>query len=338
MLDGSGPASRIVARGWTLVDGYSVDGSQIVVGRRPDGAASGSAPSEIAVLDTASGQIRTRLPIPSRAVEWVGDDILFGQIGVPQRSFLDLGTGTSRSGETMPGGLASTYLDSSGTWLFAVRSNGEIWSMDPTTGRRIEPTIHTDGPVWSVSWSMDHSEIFVTAFRQTKGNTYWTSVYDGRTGEELRTGLEDVPWTALSAQGEIISTRENRIMRHSGSSFSLLGTLPAVPGELDSVKVSADGRTLIAFSPEHTIAIYDLTAGIPIGTPLRVESDLGELRADGAELAVDARGGVAVWDLRPDAHRAAACRIAGRDLTREEWAAHLGGVGKYRSTCGFGEE
>jgi hypothetical protein len=125
-------------------------------------------------------------------------------------------------------------------------------------------------------------------------------------------------------------------VRYSGSSFSLLGTLPAVPGELGAVSVSADGGTLIAFSPEDTVTIYDLTAGIPIGSPLAVESDLSALRSDGEELAVDARGGVVVWDLRPTTHQAAACRIAGRDLTREEWAAHLGELGEYRSTCGFG--
>jgi len=45
-----------------------------------------------------------------------------------------------------------------------------------------------------------------------------------------------------------------------------------------------------------------------------------------------------VWDLRPASHQAAACRMAGRDLTRDEWAAHLGELGEYRSTCGFGEE
>ena len=338
MLDGSGAASRIIAPGWTLVEGYSVDDSQIVVGRRTDGADPESSPTEIAVMDTASGQVRARLPIPSRAVVWVGRDILFGQIGDPQRGFLDLGTGTKRSGGAMPSDLLSTFLDSSGTRVFAVRANGEIWTIDPASGTRIEPTIHTDGQVWSVSSSADDSEVFVTAFRRTKGNTYWTSVFDGRTGEELRTGLEDVPWTTLSAQGDIISTRENRIVRHSGSSFSLLDTLPAVPGELKAVSVSADGGTLIAFSPEDTIAIYDLAAGIPIGAPFAVESDLGVLRADGEELAVDARGGVAVWDLRPATHQAAACRMAGRDLTRDEWAAHLGELGEYRSTCGFGEE
>lgn len=337
-LDGSGAASRIVAPGWVLVDGYSVDDSQILVGRRPDGAEPESSPTEIAVVDTATGEMRIRLPIPSRAVEWVGNDILFGQIGEPERSFLDMGTGMRRSGETMPRDLLSTHLDSSGTRVFAVRSNGEIWTIDPTSGERIEPTIHTDAQVWSVSSSTDDSEVFVTGFHRTKGNTYWTSVYDGRTGEELRSGLEDVTWTTLTAQGEIVSTRENRIVRHSSSSFSLLGTLPAVPGELDAVSVSADRTTLIALSPEDTIAIYDLMAGIPIGTPLAVESHLGELRADGEELAVDARGGVAAWDLRSDTHQAAACRIAGRDLTRDEWAAHLGELGEYRSTCGFGEE
>jgi hypothetical protein len=62
----------------------------------------------------------------------------------------------------------------------------------------------------------------------------------------------------------------------------------------------------------------------------------GVLRADGAELAVNVPAGIAVWDLRPSSHADAACRMAGRDLTRDEWLAYLGDLGEYRSTCGFG--
>jgi len=45
-----------------------------------------------------------------------------------------------------------------------------------------------------------------------------------------------------------------------------------------------------------------------------------------------------VWDLRPSSHADAACRMAGRDLTRDEWMAYLSDLGPYRSTCGFAGE
>ena len=61
------------------------------------------------------------------------------------------------------------------------------------------------------------------------------------------------------------------------------------------------------------------------------------LRPDGGALIVNQRDGVAVWDLDPDHQQEAACRLAGRDLTREEWATYLGSIDTYRSTCGFSE-
>lgn len=37
----------------------------------------------------------------------------------------------------------------------------------------------------------------------------------------------------------------------------------------------------------------------------------------------DSRGTVRTWDLRPSAWIAAACRMAGRDLTEAEWRSYL---------------
>ncbi|GAA1765473.1 hypothetical protein GCM10009747_27080 [Agromyces humatus] len=56
--------------------------------------------------------------------------------------------------------------------------------------------------------------------------------------------------------------------------------------------------------------------------PTRAFVDSPSARVANAGVA----GGVAVWDLRPMTHADAACRMAGRDLTPEEW------------TCGFGND
>ena len=46
--------------------------------------------------------------------------------------------------------------------------------------------------------------------------------------------------------------------------------------------------------------------------------------------------------LQPVAHALLMARedvlAATSDLTRDEWAAYLGELGPYRSTCGFGED
>lgn len=73
-----------------------------------------------------------------------------------------------------------------------------------------------------------------------------------------------------------------------------------------------------------------MASGRRLGDPLRADSPLivpGMLRPDGEELAVNVAQGVQLWDLRPATQFAAACRIAGRELTAQEWTAYLPWVG-----------
>lgn len=343
MLDGSGAAGRLLAPGWTAMSDYAVDGAKLVVAERVEGSRSDADYREFAVLDTASGRLTQRLPVPSRWVSWVGRDTLFGQIGghEPEHfGFVQPDTGDHYSGVAMPDDLTWIYHDAAGTRMFASRANGEIWTIDPSTGERIEPTFQSDGFVQSVTTSPDGGEVLVTAW-YTDVDEYRTTMFDGITGDELRTGLTDVVGTVLTARGEILGKEDTRMVLLDSRSFERIGTLPSVPGGGLTADVSADGRTLSAYSPSETVSIYDLAAGIRIGDPIPVSSEWtwsGMLRSDGQELAVNSRSGVVIWDLRAASHAEAACRMAGRDLTREEWATHVGELGPYRSTCGFGDD
>jgi hypothetical protein len=48
---------------------------------------------------------------------------------------------------------------------------------------------------------------------------------------------------------------------------------------------------------------------------------------------VTVHDGVNVWDIDPEHLRAAACVLAGRNLTRTEWDTYVGALGPYRKTC-----
>jgi hypothetical protein len=61
------------------------------------------------------------------------------------------------------------------------------------------------------------------------------------------------------------------------------------------------------------------------------------ITADGRKLiVVHDDGGGAVWPLGVDAWKRHACALAGRNLTREEWARFVTGR-SYRATCGSAE-
>jgi hypothetical protein len=90
-----------------------------------------------------------------------------------------------------------------------------------------------------------------------------------------------------------------------------------------------------------TVQLADLQSrsflGDPIDPGLDLNSDAQSLPAvlapDGRRMAYNVPGGVVMWDLHPSALRAAACRVAGRDLTSIEWARYLGPLGSRRPLC-----
>ncbi len=50
-------------------------------------------------------------------------------------------------------------------------------------------------------------------------------------------------------------------------------------------------------------------------------------------VAIGDGNGIAIWDINPEHLEAAACRLAGRNLSRTEWDTHLHDLGDYRLTC-----
>ena len=58
------------------------------------------------------------------------------------------------------------------------------------------------------------------------------------------------------------------------------------------------------------------------------------MRPDGKELAIPSGDlGIVLWDLDPQHWLDAACSLAGRNLTPEEWDQYLGAFGEYHESC-----
>lgn len=62
-------------------------------------------------------------------------------------------------------------------------------------------------------------------------------------------------------------------------------------------------------------------------------SGVASLSGDGESMAVTDARGIVIWDLARDELVAAACRVAGRNLTTTEWTTYLHGLGSPRRTC-----
>ncbi len=97
-----------------------------------------------------------------------------------------------------------------------------------------------------------------------------------------------------------------------------------------------DGRTLMTASADGTILLWDVATRRPIGSPVIIEREnyIGAaLSRDGAyAYAIPMGKDGARVALTPEAWKRHACAIAGRPLTRREWAEALPGR-DYRPIC-----
>jgi hypothetical protein len=114
---------------------------------------------------------------------------------------------------------------------------------------------------------------------------------------------------------------------------------PPVPGtgtQVMSTSFGTSGNDIVSGEQAGTVGLWDGSTGERVGTVTIDPTGGGaitRLLPDGrTAMIADLDGKVFRWDLRPDTWVAAACRIAGRDLTRSEWRAAFGDR-EFRRTC-----
>ena len=106
--------------------------------------------------------------------------------------------------------------------------------------------------------------------------------------------------------------------------------------------LDAGEHRLLTIGADNEIRLYDLGARMQLGVGLPFSASVPTqsrnqrglaLRPDGRQAAFAVPGGIAIWDLDPDSWVAAACELASRNLTREEWKTYVGTPAEYHATC-----
>jgi len=112
--------------------------------------------------------------------------------------------------------------------------------------------------------------------------------------------------------------------------------LRADAGAIIGAAITRDDRTLATGSDAGAVQLWDITGGQALGAPLPGVPSSGVIPAftpDGGHLvAAYATGRAYFWDIRPASVARHACEIAGRRLTRVEWAEFLPGR-DYHPAC-----
>ena len=102
-----------------------------------------------------------------------------------------------------------------------------------------------------------------------------------------------------------------------------------------SVTYSPDGKDVVTTSTDGKFRLWDIASGKLVGAPLpgAETGGWGTFFPDGKQvIAVFDSGTGVVWNVDPAAWARTACRIAHRNLTKDEWRAFLP-ERAYRPTC-----
>lgn len=336
-LDGGGPVSRLIAPGAFAVGGYSHAGSLILTAPRPSGARNDGPFLDLSVRDTATDVVQTRFTTGLADPAWTGESTIAGFFADTDRLQFASSDDGSRIGEP-PDHAFRTWTSSDGRHVYVARDVGErvradtVTRVDPVTGEARGPVIVLDGLAAWVTESPDGRRVAILAL--AGGGRITSRVFDAATGELMNETEEHI--SMLLDDREMLVFDDNRIARYDSETLEQLGTLPGTAGGLGVPTLSQDGRTLLVTSGDQSVMLYDMPSGIRLAEPLRADSpDLtgAQLRPDGRELAVNVAEGVMIWDLDPEHQLAAVCRIAGRNLTPDEWRTYLAALGDVQETC-----
>jgi WD40 repeat protein len=347
-LDGTGPVTTRVARGQGRIAAeYDPTGTTLLVTHYPDQVTlfddewSGGQSDDVYLWDPVTDRMADPLDGLVRA-SWAGPPgKLTAAFTDDTVGLYDVTTHSRVKGDNpkLLDSVPTTRARSSdGTRIYIGYLDGRIQTFDSTTGEQITPIIQTHGVFGSISATAGGATVITTGFRE---GAWSMTIYDAATGKQLGT-VPDLNAARVGPDGTLVGANiVGDITEYDPGTLQPIGRFPGVRGLVNSggLRFSDDGKIMTALSFDRTVSIYDVASRIRLGDPLPVDvtSPQGgnSLRPDGRAVAVGGGNGdgVAIWDLNPEHLTAAACRLAGRNLTRTEWKTYLAELGHYHPTC-----
>ncbi|GEM_PF-4586834 len=330
--------------------GIDPSGAYLVTGSRAARDADADDRRPLTVWDVRTGTAVVDLttftdPDPARtqafvaAAEWIGPGRLFLVFDDPQTG------GEHYALYDVAHGIATKAVLADPVQWFFTATGGRLYGLipiDPAAGRyrlarydretlrRVGDPIELDIAPSSVSATSDGTRIVVTGWADAA--PHWrTRVYDAA-GRLLAEGLDGTTRTVVAGPRVIAADRSGLLSLTLG--LAPRGTLAADPASSVHLSVDDAGRTLVTTAGE-TVSVRDVPSGRELGPPIHVP-DLAApsvIDADGGGFTLSGALGVRYVTLEPAAQAAAACRIAGRELSRAEWETFLSDLGPWHPLC-----
>lgn len=320
-LDGSGLLSHVLPIAGHVF-GYTGDGTALIVGVSDDGR------DVIQIVDATTGAIRDTIPgaldarptaDPSRLVTRFDDNTI---------GWYDL-TKDVRVGTGVDPGFDFFDFAASGSRVVLWPFDGPLSVIDLDAGT-VEALGEPQAHVY-LAWMAGPDRLLTTA--AAGGVTR----RDPLTGGALAQYDPPVYTGAVAVGTDVViaSSPDGQLMVLDPDSLQPDGApFASGRGHLAGAGLSADRRRLMVLGADSALRVFDVANRLQLGDDIEVHStDGAAIRADGLQIAAASDHGIVVWDLDPQHWVAAACELAGRDLTHAEWDQYLGTLGSYRTTC-----
>jgi DNA-binding SARP family transcriptional activator/WD40 repeat protein len=339
-LDGTGPVTRLLK----LPDdpgGYSPDGRWLLAAPRQ------TAPDPTPeIVDGRSGRVMDRLTgyqaagwtsSPGVLVAW--DSSSFGHL-IDAHSHRRLGE-LSANFELDPESRRSASsghvflawgLDTSGGGTDSEALSWRVW--DERTGE-----IVAAGPEGADDWtgvSLSADGRLLVGVLAGQLSTYRISASEPADPVRLA-HVSGIKNASVSPTGVVAaSTDDGNVVFYDSPSLRGTGQRIEGTGLIHQFAYSGDGQVLVIRGVDNRVRLVDMRQQVPVGDPISINGPLDAnlaLSPDGSQLALPDPRGILVWDLRSASWTAAACQVAGRELTAQEWGTYFEGLGRYHLSC-----
>jgi DNA-binding SARP family transcriptional activator/WD40 repeat protein len=326
-----------------------IDGEVARFALSPDGRRIATAESSgrTAVVDRVTGRQLFETPLAPDGqrildVAWNPDGRTFATVGalgdVQSWSAADGSRAISFQG--LFGQTAhAVAFNRDGTVLAAASEVGGVYLWDARTGKPIGDPLHTDTPAYDLAFSPNGKQLAAALLGD--GVAYVWRLPSRRLAFIVIIDAEDSHGDAVafSPDGKLLATGGGSgLVRFwdAQTGKQVGGPLLASAGYVLSVAFDPTGRLLVTGSTDGVTRLWDVQDRTPVGSPFPAVDNVSAEAAFTARgdriVTVYASGKAFSYDLRASSWEGRACAVAGRSLTRAEWAHYLPGR-PYRPAC-----